>query len=338
MNADAVALATPTALPAEPSLKLDGPQSGAVVNQDRLYYRFEAVAEGGLGQLLVSDQNGRVLSEQSISGVQRAGTLIIPVDPSLTELTFTLSDQAGVKAETTRSLTVRPPPQQKRSLRAVAYLLPLQSPEDGAGVDSTDDPLLQGAVVEDGRFRILDQAADDLLRQELQLVDAGYVDRSTAARAGRRLAADYVIVGTLRRGRGDLECYLRLVHSPTGSVVAIADAYIRRQNPADDARFFESLAGRLRQTFPVIDGQVAALDEQGRTSLSGQIPQAREQMRFYAIEREPDLVDEDSGAVIIPGASKVVGTLEAERVANSGITLRLIEGSLPASGSEVVSE
>ena len=127
MNADAVALATPTALPAEPSLSLDGPQSGAVVNQDRLYYRFEAVAEGGLGQLLVSDQNGRILSEQSISGVQRAGTLIIPVDPSLTALTFTLSDQGGLKAETTRSLTVRPPPQQSAPARS-GYLLPLQSP------------------------------------------------------------------------------------------------------------------------------------------------------------------------------------------------------------------
>ena len=69
---------------------------------------------------------------------------------------------------------------------------------------------------------------------------------------------------------------------------------------------FESLAGRLRQTFPIIDGTVSAPDESGRTVLNGELPQARERMRFYAIEREPDLIDEQTGEVIIPGASNGV--------------------------------
>ena len=186
--------------------------------------------------------------------------------------------------------------------------------------------------MEDGRFRILDNEAD-VLRQELQLVDAGYVD-AVPSRAGRRLAADYVIVGNAAPWPWRPRMLPGLVHGPTGSVVAIVDVISADRIRLTTRAFLNRLPVACG-TFPSSTARLLPLTNKAAPPSAGKF-QAREQMRFYAIEREPDRVDEDSGAVIIPGASRV-GTLEAER-RQGGITLRLIEGSLPASGSEVVSE
>jgi hypothetical protein len=273
-----------------------------------------------LATLVATDQNGRELAALALSGVATGGIFTVPVDGTVSGLVFRLSDADGATVEEDRAITVRPAPAQLRSLRAATLLIPLQHPEDGRGLAPTDDPLFSGAVVDDGRFRVVDQGADALLQQELALVEAGYVDRVTAARAGQRLQARYVVTGTIRRGRGDLECYLRLVHVESGAVVATADAYLQGDAAADEARFFELLAGRLSQVFPVIGGALVA-DGEGLFIRSEQAG-LRPGMRFHAVQREPDVVDPASGKVLLPGRVRVLGTYAAtERGGLTPITL-----------------
>ena len=95
----------------------------------------------------------------------------------------------------------------------------------------------------------MDREAEDILNKELALVDAGYVDRKTAARAGRLLSARYTVSATVRKGANDIECYLRLIHTGTGHVVARADVYGEAAEAADQQRFFQAVAGYLRQIF-----------------------------------------------------------------------------------------
>jgi TolB-like protein len=126
---------------------------------------------------------------------------------------------------------------------------------------------LRSALIADGRFRFVDAQADELLARELALVEAGYVDRVTAAAAGRRLACRYVIAGTMNRSDHEAECFLRLVRCDSGRVVASADAYQELRDPADADRLFAATAGRLRQVFPVQAG--AATHVAGRVRVAG---------------------------------------------------------------------
>ncbi len=331
-----VIFATAEPAPVAPSLVLDGPENGAVITTNCVWFRFSAQATAGLSALVVSDEVGRDLLNQSLSGVAAGGTFAVPLISGSHVLRFTLRLTAG-EVVVERTIVVTPTPAQDRTLRATAMMLPLQAPSDGVGIKETDDPELLSSVSRDGRFRLVDTQADELLTRELSLVDAGYVDRVTAANAGRRLASRYVLTGTLRRGRNDVECFVRLVHVDSKEVVASADAYSQAIAPAQEQAFFALVAGRLHQEFPVLQATLAA-DERGvpiidRGAAAGVVGR----MIFFAVDRGPDVRDPTTGQVVLAGDQRVAGTLEVADVEDQQARMKQVSGTTPT-GALVVSE
>lgn len=242
---------------AEVRLSIDGPDDGTVVGDGKAWYRWSATAAAGLARLEVDDAAGDRLASLGLGGVQAAGTLRLTVPGGAQVLRFRVRSASGGEGSAERRVDSRPTPQQDRALRAVAVVLPLQAPRPGA-MRAGDDPRLRSALVDDGRFRFVDLQADEVLARELALVEAGYVDRSTAAAAGRRLASRYVIAATMTRAGHDAECFLRLIHCDSGRQVASADAYAVVSSDGEADALFAASAGRLRQAFPISDGAVAA--------------------------------------------------------------------------------
>lgn len=330
-----VILATPEPPPPAPSLELDGPADGTLVTGSRALFRYSAKATAGLTALTVS-VDGKDAVNEILGGVQAGGTLAVPLESGKRTLRFVLR-LAGGDLTQERTVTVAPTPEQDRALRATAVMLPLQTPSDGGGIKAGDDPELLSSVSQDGRFRLVDAQADTLLGRELTLVDAGYVDRVTAARAGQRLKSRYVLTGTLRRGRGDVECFVRLVHVDSGQVVASADAYSRAVAPAQEQAFFALVAGRLRQEFPVLAGTLAA-DPAGIAVIDrGENAGVVGRMRFFAVKREADVVDATTGQVLLPGEKRIEGTLEVDQVEARQARMKTIDGKT-ATGATLVSE
>lgn len=304
---------------AVPTLVLDGPADGQVVANGQAWYRWRGEAADGLATLTVEDGDGTLLARLPIDGVRAGGTLRLDLAGGPQQLRFTLSDRAGSVGTMERRVDAKPAPHQDRSLRAVALALPLQSPRHGA-LRPGDDSGLLAALLSDGRFRLLDRRADDLLTRELALVEAGLVDGGTAAAAGRRLASRYVIAGTVTHGERDAECYLRLVHSASGAVVASADAYVERGGSAAAETLFAAAAGRLRQVFPVISGPAGAGDG-GRLRLAlGGREGAVVHLRLHLFPGPP-----------APGAVPM-GEAEVSEVGADESLARRVAGSLPADG------
>ncbi len=256
---DAAAATLPVVAASAGSLVIDGPDQQRIVHGPRAFYRYKAAASGGVRELVVRDAQGRERGRQVLSGTHAAGTFPVAIEDGAQALTFRLSGPAGQLGEATVAVSGEGTPLQDRHLRATALVIPLQSPRPGA-LRADDDTRLIGALLADGRFQLQDPGADALLARELALVEAGYVDRATAAAAGRRLATRYVLAGTLTRSpglqRGDVECYLRLISCDTGAVLRTADAFAEDLPAARDDEFFTSVAGLLRQEFPVVEGRV----------------------------------------------------------------------------------
>jgi hypothetical protein len=305
-----------------PELDLDGPDG--VVVRGRLWYRYSAQSAAGLARLRVLD-GGASCFESSLATTRAAGVISLDLPAGERRLQFTLVDAAGRATALERSVTVRASPSQDRSLRAAALALPLLSPRPDA-MRGADDPKLLSALVDDGRFRYLDRRGDAVLQRELLLVDAGMVDRATAAQAGRRLRSRYVVTGTVTRGAHDMECYLRAILVDTGELVAVADAYAENVDQSREQDFFRAVAGRFRQAFPVIAG-TAALDGTGVTLDVGTRDGVIERMRFSV------LADTTDDVTPPPVRSRVEVTASDHALAHA----RVLEGAAESAG-EVISE
>ena len=307
------------AQPAAASLTLDGPDQGSVVSDGRAWYRWQASAPAGLDHLRVRAGHDALVADLPLRGLSAAGTLRLDLASGVQSLNFSLVDRSGATVTAERLVEARPSPQQDRSLRAVALSLPVQAPRPG-GLSPGDEPRLRSALLEDGRFRFVDAQADELLTRELGLVEAGYVDRSTAAAAGARLACRYVLAGTLSRGERDAECFLRLIHCDSGQVVATADAYAEIAANADADRLYAATAGRLRQAFPVLSAGVVSAGADRVRLDCGSRAGAVALMRVHVFAAEP-------GPGARPSASVEIEAVDANRA-----QARLSGGSLPARG------
>ncbi len=252
-----LAVAVPAALVTAPDLTVDGPDAGTRIPAAGAWYRWRAAAGSGLAAIRVEDDLGTRLAAVAVSGERSGGTLRVRPSAGRRTLTFTAVAADGTQTRRTVDIEAAADPAQDRRLRAAALAIPLQAPRPGA-MRPGDDARLTAALLDDGRFRLVDCQADSLLAAELALVEAGHVDRTTAAAAGRRLASRYVIAGTMTRGAHDAECYLRLIHTGSGRVVATADAYAETAGDPGAEALFAAAAGRLRQVFPVVEGTVAA--------------------------------------------------------------------------------
>jgi hypothetical protein len=306
-----------------PELTLDGPEDGKIVS-GRVWYRYQAQARDSLAHMSVLDDEG-VRADVALRGVRAAGMLALDLTEGEHRLKFTVEDRTGHRSEIARTLTVRPSPHQDRSLRAVALAVPLQSPRPTA-IRTIDDPMLLSAMNKDGRFRFVDRRADTVLERELKLLDAGLLDRTTAAHAGKRLQCRYVVAGTIMRGAGDIECYVRLITSATGELVAAADAYAEGLESGRENEFFQAVAGRLRQAFPVIEvtttiaGDAVVLAAGNR---DGVLPR----MRF-------SILSDNTGATKPP---PVQATIEVVRCDERAARADIVSGT-PARQAQAISE
>jgi len=324
--------------PAAPSLTVDGPGDGRIVTEAHALYRYEASADAGLAEVRVASADGTVLARKTLSGLHGAGMLTVPLEPGEHVLRFTVSDRAGRTVLDERRLSAQPRPDQDRALRATALVLPLQAPIDGAGLRSGDDSLFLTMLNRDGRFRLLDRQADELLNKELRLIEAGYVDASTAADAARRLKARYAVTATLRRGRADIECFIRLIHTESGEEVARADAYAPVADANQEQDFFVAVADRLRQAFPVLAGDLRVPAEGKMEIALGRRQGVVNRMHFHVLAAGKDLLDQKTGMVLATGRRTLQATIEAERVDADRTQVRIVAGIPRREDDRVVSE
>ncbi|HYE04107.1 MAG TPA: hypothetical protein VEL07_01190 [Planctomycetota bacterium] len=318
-----------------PRLELDGPADDQVISGSHAWYRFRAASAAALVDLTASDEDDRRIARVALSGVEVGGMVAIAAAPGIRTIRFTVVDADGAVSTAVRRLVFAPRADQDPRLRAVASIVPLAAPVDSVAVAAADDDRFQQALDDDARFRVIDHAADAVLTREARLAEAGWIEPATAADFGRRLRARYVVVATMRRGRGDIECFVRLVHVATGAVVASADAYARVRRDADERAFHAALAARLRQAFPVLGGHARAHGDRALLEM-GRNHGVVEGMRFHVLVREADVRDA-SGAVVLAGAARPIALYEADAVERRAARLVRIDGVERAVG-EAVSE
>lgn len=265
-----------------PTLTLEGPADGARVQSVPVWFRFSADAAQGLRSLAVVDAQGKRCGGLDLTGVRAGGMVPVTLSEGDHELCFILQGAGDVRAEIKRRLSVIAAPAQNQSWRAPALLVALQPSGMGQEIRARDLVFYERSVLHGERFNLVAPEGATLQRQELEWAQAGLVTATTAVRAGRAVQARYVLLGTLTRGRGDAECFVRLVNCSTGQVVVTTDAYDRAGDDFSTQAFFTALAARLRQAFPVHQSRLSS--QGGRLVLNlGMADGVSEDLRFHVL-------------------------------------------------------
>ncbi len=305
------------------SLTIDGVQEGDQLHTDLCHFGYRVSGLKNQQHLVVFDNEQQIKSIQ-LQGESCRGHSVLSVSKGIHALRFVLIGVQGeISMEQTITIDVSPPPNQMRLVRAPAFIVPPVSPQHGIPLSQQEGRMYGSFLFIDGRFRYIEQSASEWLSHELSLVEAGHIDRNTAAKAGRDLQARYSVTSMIRRGRADVECYLRLINCESQKVVATADIYGPASTDSDLSSFFAAVAGHLRQIFPVIQTQVTQT-EFGWNVQHGDRSHVRPGMRFFRLEK-------------LPSGERVIAAMgDATEVINDSSQIKIVSGTML--DGEVISE
>jgi hypothetical protein len=95
-----------------------------------------------------------------------------------------------------------------------------------------------------------------VILQEQKLSSTELIDKSTALRLGKLVAAQSILTGSIVESRTGTEIVARLVDTETSEILASEDVYDEVKDPAALRGLAEGMAIKFHRAFPLLDGLV----------------------------------------------------------------------------------
>ena len=117
------------------------------------------------------------------------------------------------------------------------------------------DSLTHGLVTQN-RFQVIERERLDLILQEQKLSQSKLIDRNTALRLGRLVAAQAVITGSIIETSDGIEVVVRMIDTETSGILTSVDVYGESKDLPAIRTLTEGLATKIHREFPLIGGVV----------------------------------------------------------------------------------
>jgi TolB-like protein len=208
------------------------------------------------------------------------------------------ADQAGNTAVKSISITRKIPKALQLQERMSMTVLPFDQKGEVAPTSLSFQDNLIDAVVNLDRFRVVERDKLEAVLQEQKLSRTELVDRKTALKMGRLVAAQSILTGRLIETRLGIEIVARLIDTETSEILAVMDVYDEIKDIVALKGLAEGLAVKIHREFPLLDGIV--LKHKGKyifTDLGQE--KVKLQRRLIVFRQEP---------IIHPATGKQLGS------------------------------
>jgi TolB-like protein len=178
-------------------------------------------------------------------------------------------------------------------------VLPFDSKGLGGELGSIDllDKLITG-FVNLNRFKVIERALLEKILEEQKLGMSGIVDASTAAEIGKGIGVDAVLVGSVTRASNALSIDARLIDTETAAILTAKDAYSQRISLQDASNMISTLAEKIKNELPILNGYVINVSGNKLTLDIGRSDGLKRGMKCHVYREGAPIVHPVTGKVI----------------------------------------
>lgn len=171
-------------------------------------------------------------------------------------ITIEVRDEAGNTASKKISVTRRVPRALQLSERLSLTVFPFEQKGSvsEAGLSFQDN--LIDSLVNQNRFRVVERNKLDIILNEHKLSRTKLIDKNTALRLGRLVAAQSIIAGSIIETRTGIEIVARLIDTETSEILAAEDVYDEVKDLPALRSLAEGMAIKFHREFPLLDGLI----------------------------------------------------------------------------------
>ena len=262
------------------TLYVDGTATGT--------YEIESVAINGEPLLILP---GRTVYFNQLMELQEGSNTI----------TIEVTDVKGNIATKTAEVNHQIPKVHQLGSRMSLAILPFEIKGDPGMASALVYDNLIDAFVDQERFHIVTRGDElEAILREQKLSQTDLVDKSTAIRVGKLVAAESILMGTVQETKDTIEIYARLINTESSSVMEAKDVFSQDKSIPQLQYMTNGLALKLKHSFPLIEGMVIQVKGNQIYADFGSFKRIKKEMRFIVFQQ---------GAVIKhPVTGKVLGS------------------------------
>jgi TolB-like protein len=256
----------------------------------------------------VSDESKIVsLAINKIPVMRREGTSIFfghlaELKKGSNDFLIEARDARGNTASKTISVTRQIPKALQLEERLSISILPFEQKGEISEHSTAFQDNLTNALVNLNRFRIVERDKLDVVLQEQKLSRTKLVDRKTALKLGRLVAARSIITGSIIETRTGIEIVARLIDTETSEILDTEDVYDEVKDLRALKTLSEGMAVKFHQDFPLLGGVV--IHQKGKYIFTDLGTDKIKVQRRLIVYREEAFTDPATGKVL--GADNVI--------------------------------
>jgi tetratricopeptide (TPR) repeat protein len=224
---------------------------------------------------------------------------LIELKPGENKITLEVTDEKG--RSLTRAINIIrdvPKVHQIGSRMSIAVLPFERTGEASSTGDIVYDNLIN-AFVEQNRFNIVTRGDElNAVLRELKLSQTDLVDQSNAVKVGKLVAAEGILMGTIRETKDSIEIYARLVNTETSIILEARDVYGQDKSLSQVQYLTNGLALKLKNSFPLIEGIVVKTTGNNVYVDFGSIQGIKKQMKFIVFREGKPITHPVTGKIL----------------------------------------
>lgn len=282
-----------------PDINLKGWTDTQTVYLDKVYIEGQITDEGKIESLTIN----------RVPALRRKGQCIIfnhlaQLIEGENRITIEAKDEANNRA--TREIDViREVPQALQlEERLSMTVMPFEQRSSLSERSTVFQDFLISALVERNRFRIVERDRLDMILQEQKLSQTELIEKRTALRLGKLIAAQSVMTGSIIETRNGMEIVARLVDTETSEILATKDVYDETKDANALKTLAEGMAIKFHREFPLLEGMV--IMQKGKHIFTDLGKDKIKLLRRLIVYREEPITHPITGKVL--GADNIILT------------------------------
>jgi Curli production assembly/transport component CsgG/Glucodextranase, domain B len=236
---------------APPVIKLTGLTAQQAVYYDVIYLEGKITGANAISTFSI---NGEPLSHRKSR--QLFFGYLAPLQPGDNRFVLEAVDEVGNTARQEVIVTRNVEKVRRLDARLRVILLPPAKQGQTSALSETVYDYLFNALVNQRRFDLVERQQLEVVLRELKLSQTELVDPETAAKIGKIVAAEGILIGAVTETPQALEVFIRFVDVETAVVLAAEDIYGEDLPLKAVGTLMEGLASKFRQRFPLLEGVV----------------------------------------------------------------------------------
>jgi len=234
-----------------PTIKLKGWTDSQTVYLEKIYIEGEISDENKIISLTINQKS--VLRHE---GKYLFFSHLADLNEGENQIRIEAEDEAGNKESQKITVIRKIPKALQLEERLSISVIPFDQSGEISDYSVSFQDNLTNSLVDRNRFRVIEREKLDVILQEQKLSQTNLIDKDTALKVGRLIAARSVITGNIIETRTGIEIVARVIDTETSEIMSSSDVYDEVKDLMTLKKLSEGMAIKFHQDFPLLDGMI----------------------------------------------------------------------------------